>query len=65
MSRSDSTHYQFLYAQLQLLLRPPKGRRFDKHLYVLAAELHTISPAANRMLRKCGPIVLPRKELLK
>ena len=65
MSSSDSPHYQFLYAQLQLLLTPPKGRRFDKNLYFLAAELHTISPAAYRMLRKSGSIVLPREELLK
>ena len=65
MSCSDSLHYQFLYEQLQLLLTPPKGRRFDKNLYVLAAELHTISPAAYGMLRKSGSIVLPREELLK
>ena len=65
MSCSDSPHYQFLYAQLQWLLTSPKGRLFDKNLYVLAAELHTISPAACRMLWKSGSIVLPREELLK
>lgn len=65
MSCCGSPHYQFLYAQLQLLLVPPTGRRFDKNLYILAAELHNISPAAYRMLRKSGSIVLPREELLK
>lgn len=65
MSCSDSPHYQFLYAQLQLLLTPPEGRRFDRNLYILAAELHNISPAAYKMLRKSGSIVLPRVELLK
>ena len=51
MSCSDSPHYQFLYSQLQLLLCSPKGRRFDRNMYVFAAELHNISPAAYRMLR--------------
>ncbi|XP_076811672.1 uncharacterized protein LOC143458706 [Clavelina lepadiformis] len=65
MSCSDSPHFQFIYDQLQLLLTPPEGRRFDKNLYILAAELHNISPAAYKMIRKSGSIVLPRVELLK
>ena len=65
MSCSDSPHYQFLYSQLQLLLCSPKGRRFDRNMYVFAAELHNISPAAYRMLRNSGSVVLPRVELIK
>ena len=62
---SDLPHFQFVYSQLQLLLSYLEGRRFDRNLYVLAAELHNISPAAYRMLRKSGSVVLPRVELLK
>ena len=65
MCCSELPHYQFLYAQLGLLLTAPKARRFDRNLYVLAADLHNISPAAYRMLRKSGAIALPRVELLK
>ena len=65
MSGSDLPHFQFVYSQLQLLLTHPEGRRFDKNLYVLAAEHHSISPAAYRMLRKSGSVVLPRVKLLK
>ena len=61
----DLPHFQFVYSQLQLLLTHPEGRRFDRNLYVLAAELHNISPAAYRMLRKSASVVLPRVELLK
>ena len=46
MNCSDLPHFQFVYSQLQLLLTHPEGRRFDRNLYVLAAELHIISPAA-------------------
>ncbi len=65
MSCSDSPHYQFLYAQLQFLHIPPEGRRLDRNLYILAAELYNISPAAYKMLRKFGSIVLLRVELSK
>ena len=65
MSCSDSPHFQFIYAQLQLLLTSPEGRRYDKNLYVLAAEIHNISPAAYKMLRRSGSVILPRPKLLK
>ena len=65
LSCSDSPHYQLRCAQLQLLLTTPEGRRFDRNLYILAAELHNISPAAYQMARKSGSIVLPTEELLK
>ena len=65
MSCSDSPHFQFVYSQLQLLLTHPEGCRFDKNLYVLAAELHNISPAAYTVLQTSGSVVLLRVELLK
>ena len=65
MNCSELPHYQCLYAQLGLLLTAPKGRRLYRNLYVFAAELHNISPAAYRMLGKSGAIALPRVELLK
>ena len=65
MSCSDLPHFQFVYFQLQLLLTHSEGRRFDRNLYVLAAELHNISPAPYRILRKSGSVVLARVELLK
>ena len=65
MSCSDLPHFHFVYSQLQLLLIPPEGRRFDRNFYVPAAELHNISPAAYRMLRKSDSVVLPRVKLLK
>ena len=65
MSCSELPHYELLYTQLGLLLTAQKAHRFDKNLYVLAAELHNISPAAYRMLRKSDAIALPRIELLK
>ena len=65
MSCSDLPHFQFVYSQLQLLLTHSEDRRFDRNLYVLAAELLNISPAAYRMQRKSGSVFLPRVELLK
>ena len=65
MNCSDLPHFQFVYSQLQLLLTHPESRRFERNLYVLAAELHNISPAAYRMLQKSGSVVLPRVKLLK
>lgn len=63
MSCSDSPHFQFLHSQLQLLLTYPESRRFDRNLCVLAAELHNISAAACKMLRKLGSVVLPTVDL--
>ena len=65
MSCSDLPQFQFVYSQLQLLLTHPEGRRLDRNIYVLAAELHNISLAAYKMLRKSGSVVLPGVELLK
>ena len=61
----ESAHFHFIYAQLQLLLCKPNTRRFDKDMYILAAEIHNISPSAYKMIRNSGAIVLPRVELIK
>ena len=61
----ESPHFQFIRAQLELLLRKPKGRQYDKNLMVLAAELHNASPAAYKMLRKSGAVALPSIKLIK
>jgi hypothetical protein len=48
----DSPNYQFILDQLQLMLKPPSGRRYTKHTLVFAAELLGISPAGYRVLRR-------------
>ena len=60
-----SPHFQFIQAQMQLLLCPPRGRRFTKHVFILAAELQNISPTAYKMLRKSGAIALRSIKLIK
>lgn len=61
----DLPQYQFVLSQLHMLLSPAKGRRYDKDVLILAAELHNISPAAYKMLRKSGSIALPSVKLIK
>ena len=46
----DNPTYQLILEQLQLILTPINGRRYNKHLLILAAELLCISPADYRML---------------
>ena len=65
MSCSDSPHFQFLYAQLQLLLTNSNAHRFDRNIYIFAAELYGISPAAYKMVRKSGSVVLPSIYMIK
>ena len=55
----DSQHFQFIQSQLKLLLSKPQGRQYDRNLVVIAAELHNISPAAYKMLRKSKVLALP------
>ena len=61
----DSTTCQFIIDQLQLLLTPPKGRRFTKHTLVFAVELWCISPAAYKMLQKSNTLTLPRDGMIR
>ena len=66
MSCSDSPHYQFFFIlSYNCCSALQTKRRFDKNMNVLAAELRNISPAAYRMLRNCGSVVLPRVKLIK
>ena len=55
----DNPTYQLILEQL--ILTPINGRRYNKHLLILAAELLFISPAAYRMLRRSEVIILPRE----
>ena len=61
----DSPHFQFIQAQLQLLLTPPKGRRFTKHILIFAAEIFCISPYAYSAIRDSGAICLPNDKLIR
>ena len=60
----DSSHFQFVQDQLQLMLTPPNGRRYSKHVIILAAQLHNLSPAAYKMLRMSKAIALPNEKLI-
>ena len=57
----DSSHFQFVQDQLQLMLTPPNGRRYPKHVIILSAQLHNLSPAAYRMFRMSIAIALPNE----
>ena len=57
----DSTHFQFLLAQLDLMSKPENRRRYSKHIIVFAVELFGVSPAAYRMIRRSKSILLPRE----
>ena len=61
----DNPTYQLILEQLQLILTPINGRRYNKHLLILAAELLCISPAAYRMLRRSEAIILPRERTIR
>jgi len=41
-----SLHFQFLMAQLEMLLIPPNKLRYTKYSLTFAAELMCVSPAA-------------------
>jgi len=60
-----SAHFQFLRAQLQLLLNAPKGHRFDKQILVVAAEIYGISPAAYKMIYRSGVLAIPSVATIK
>ena len=61
----DSPHYQFLLEQLDLLLVQKNGRRYQKNVIIFAAELFTLSPAAFRMVKKSGTILLPDETIIR
>ena len=60
-----SAYFQFLRAQLQLLLTAPKGRRFDKQILVVATEIYGISPAAYKMIYRSGVLAIPSVATIK
>ena len=59
----DNPTSKLILEQLQLILTPINGRRYNKHLLILAAELLCISPAAYRMLRRSRQSYYQEKEL--
>ena len=62
----NSPHFQFIRAQLQMLLCRPKGRRFEKKVFVVfAEEIHNLSPTAFKMIRKSGFLLFPCIKLIK
>ena len=61
----DTPNFQFILEQLELLLQQVNGRRYTKHIIILAAELLCISPAAYRMLRNSKAIILPREKFIR
>ena len=61
----DIHPYQLTLEELQRILTPINGHRYNKHLLILAAELLCISPAAYRMLRRSEAIILPRERTIR
>lgn len=61
----SSSHYQFLTAQLEMLLLPSNKLRYTKYSLIFAAELLCISPAAYRMLRGSKTIMLPKQQVIR
>jgi len=62
---ANSSHFQFLLAQLEMLLTPPNKLRYSKYSLIFAAELMCISPAAYRMLRGSRTIILPKEQVIR
>lgn len=60
-----SSHFQFLMAQLEMLLIHPNKVRYTKYSLIFAAELLGVSPAAYRMLRGSQTIVLPKQQMIR
>jgi hypothetical protein len=60
-----SSHFQFLLAQLEMLLMPPNKLRYTKYSLIFAAELLCVSPAAYRMLRGSRTVILPKQQLIR
>ena len=61
----NSPPFQFIFSELHLLLTVPKGWKKNKVSLILAAKLHSISPAAYKMLGKSRSIVIPRIKVIK
>jgi hypothetical protein len=61
----NSSHFQFLMAQLEMLLTPSNRLQYTKYSLIFAAELLCTSPAAYRMLRGSRTIILPKQQLIR
>ena len=65
ISDDDSSVMTFLLEQFHLMIRSKFGRRYNKHVLILAAEILNISPAAYKMLRRSRAIILPSERLIR
>lgn len=61
----NSPPFQFIFSELHMLLTVPKGWKKNKVSLILAAKLHSISPAAYKMLGKSRSIVVPSIKAIK
>ena len=61
----DSPAFNFLVEQFQLLITNKYGRRYNKHVLLLAAEILNVSPSAYRILRRSETIVRPSLRLIR
>lgn len=57
--------FQFILEQLSLLFTHKNGRRYQKHVLVFAAELFSVSPAAFRLLKRSGMIIMPNEGMIR
>jgi hypothetical protein len=61
----ETPNFQLIQAQLDMILTSKNNLRYSKHVLVFAAELLCVSPAAYRMIRRCGVIKLPREQIVR
>ena len=64
-SVKESDVFSFALEQLDLLITHKNGRRYNKDILVLAAEIINISPSAYRMLRRSEVLILPSERLIR
>ena len=60
----DSSTY-LLIDRFNLLLSKKHGRQYHKHVFIFAAELLNISPAAYRMVKRSEIIILPDEKMIR
>ncbi|ESO06788.1 hypothetical protein HELRODRAFT_170806 [Helobdella robusta] len=60
-----SSHFQFLMAQLEMLLIPLNNLKYTKYNLIFAVELLCVSPAAYRMLRGSRTVLLPKQQMIR
>ena len=61
----DTATFQFLIEQFQLLISKQRGRRYNKHVLIIASELFIISPSAYRMVKRSKVIILQEERKIR